>query len=381
MHIALITEHNPENQDPIGSVAFHLAEHLETHGHEVLLLTTKGLPYLLGRTKVIGLENSWEDAQSKNSLVQILKDFQPDLLHIVQPRDFGFKAMHFAQDTGTPVISSFHKESIDLANVWGFETNDDLMWSFFQGLHAVSDLILVPSYVSRMALTDLGFDRVQSWNHGVDCDLFSPRRRSDAWRKHLTDGEPNKSLLLYAGNLSSEKHVELLLPIIKANPECRLAIVGDGTERSWLQDYFDDSSTMFTGGLSQGDLAEAYASADIFIHPPSIQISPVVTLEAMASGLPILAPHSGAIVDFAVHGENALLFRPGDTQQAANYVRELAANLGLRTDLSRIARQTSLGRSWHIVCDNLLATYSKLIDDRSPELLLVSAELQALPIS
>jgi glycosyltransferase involved in cell wall biosynthesis len=380
MHVALVTEHNPQNQDPIGSIAFHLAEHLETHGHQVLLLTPKGLPFLLGRTKVIGIENSWDDAQNKNSLVQILRDFQPDLLHILQPRDFGFKALHFAQDTGTPVISSFHKESSDLANVWGFQTNDGLMWSFFQGLHDVSDQILVPSYVSKMALTDIGFDRVQTWNHGVDCDLFSPRRRSDAWRRHLTNGEPNKALLLYAGNLSSEKRVELLLPIIKANPESRLAIVGDGTERRRLRDYFDDTPTIFTGELSQGDLAEAYASADIFIHPPSIQISPVVTLEAMASGLPVLAPHSGAIVDFAVHGENALLFRPGDTQQAANYVKELIANLGLRTDLSRIARQTALGRSWHAVCDNLMAIYSKLIEEKSPELFLTATNLQALNV-
>lgn len=381
MHIALITEHSPENQDPIGSIAFHLAEHLETHGHQVLLVTPQGLPFILGRTKVIGIENSWEDAQNKNNLAKILRDFQPDLLHIIQPRDFGFKAMHFAQDTGTPAVSSFHKETSDLANVWGFGTNDELMWSFFQGLYGVNDLVLVPSYVSKMVLTDLGFDRVQTWNHGVDCDLFSPRRRSDAWRRHLTDGEPNKTLLIYAGNLSSEKHVELLLPIINANPESRLAIVGDGTERRWLQDYFDDSATIFIGELSQGDLAEAYASADIFIHPPSIQISPVVTLEAMASGLPVLAPHSGAIVDFAVHGENALLFRPGDTEQAARYVRELTANLGLRTDLSRIARQTALSRSWHIVCDHLLAIYSKLIDEKSPRFILTPSDHQVLSVS
>ncbi len=380
MRIALISEFYPENQDLIGSVAYHIAEQLESSGHSALLLKPQGIPILLGRTKVVGIDNPWEDIETKTSLFHTLKQFQPDLLHVVEPRELGFKAMHFSQDSGTPIVASFHSEYLDLARLWGFEMTGDLMWSFFRGLHDVNDLTLVPSYMSKMVLKDLGFERVETWSRGVDSDLFSPSRRSDGWRIHLTEGEPNRTILLFAGRLSSEKHVELLLPIIKANPECRLAIVGDGPYLRWLRDYFDGTPTIFTGRLDQGDLAEVYASADIFVHPASNRISPVTTLEAMASGLPVLAPHSGTIVDFAVHGENSLLFLPGDTEQAVNFVAELAGKPNLRTDLGRIARQTALERNWRNSCDKLIATYAKILADRPSPVFLPIPDFQALPV-
>jgi glycosyltransferase involved in cell wall biosynthesis len=315
----------------------------------------------MGRTRVISLG----DGKRATDLVETLNNFRPDLLHAIHPLQLGVQALGVAEEMGIPTITSYHSEFLDLARQWGFEMTGDLMWSYLRILHDLADKTLVPSFINKMQLRDLGFDRVETWGHGVDTDLFSPRRRSEAWRRHLTDGEPNKTLLVYAGRLGSDKHVELLLPIIKANPDCRLAIVGDGPELRWLRDFFEGTPTLFTGKLDQGDLAEVYASADLFVHPASNRISPVTTLEAMASGLPVLAPHSGAIVDFAVHGENALLYLPGETEQAANYVKELSEKPGLRTDLSRIARQTALGRSWHLVLDRLLGQYAKVAEARS----------------
>jgi glycosyltransferase involved in cell wall biosynthesis len=255
----------------------------------------------------------------------------------------------------------------------------DLMWSYFRVLHDLADVSLVPTYFHQMQLRELGFNRTQTWARGVDCDLFSPKRRSSAWRRHLSDGEVKKTLLVYAGKLTAEKHIELLRPVIDQNPDCRLAIVGAGPESTWLRDYFEGSATIFTGYLDQGDLAEVYASADAFIHPATTTISPVTTLEAMASGLPVLAPHSAAILDFAVHGENALLFIPGDTDQASAYVREIASKPRLRTDLSRIARQTALGRNWHITLDELEDIYRRLADRATQPLVLQAFESLPLP--
>ena len=381
MRIALVAEKLPENQDPIGSVVLHLVDHLETHGHSCLLLTAQGIPLLMGRTRVLGLSNPWEDGEPKTGLYETLKDFQPDLLHAVQPVEVGVKASRVSREMGIPTVTSHHGEFLELARLWGFVGTDELMWSYFQTLYDSVDLALVPSFINKKQLKDLGFDRAETWGRGVDCDLFSPRRRSEAWRRHLTDGEPSKTLLLYAGRLAPEKHVELLKPIINVNTECRLAVIGDGPELRRLRDYFDGTPTLFTGQLDQGDLAEAYASADLFVHPASTVISQVTTLEAMASGLPVLAPQSSAIVDFAVHGENALLYHPGETEQAASYVHELAEKPRLRADLSRIARQTGLGRNWHIICDDLLTYYERLAEVKASSALLPSVDLQMLPVS
>lgn len=379
MHIALVIEQRPEHQDPIGSVAVHLIEHLETHGHSCLLLTPNGESQWIGKTRVISLNNHWTAREP--DLVDTLIEFQPELIHTLQPTRLGVEALGIAREMEIPTIVSLHSEFVDLARLWGYGMTGELMWSYFSVLHDLADLTLAPSFISKMQLRNLGFERVETWAHGVDCDLFSPRRRSEAWRRHLTGGEPNKTLLLYAGRLTSEKHIELLLPIIRSNPDFRLAIAGDGPELTWLRDYFDGTPTLFAGQLDQGDLAEAYASADIFIHPPSMSVSPVTTLEAMASGLPVLAPHSGTIVDFAVHGENALLCLPGEIEQTAGYLQELAKKPSLRADLSRIARQTGLSRSWHLTCDNLLTHYNRLVEARKNSALFSPVEVQTLPVS
>lgn len=380
MRVALVCEDLLDHQDPVGSIVLHLVEHLEAHGHSCLLLTPSGIPLLMGRTRVVTLDNAWAGQPAGANLVSALSEFQPDILHSLQPVRLGVEALGVARELGVPAIASFHSEFIDLARQWGFGITGELMWSYFKFLHDLSDLTLVPSFISKMQLRDLGFGRVGSWSRGVDIDLFSPRRRSAAWRRRLSSAEPDRTLLIYAGRLTHEKHVELLLPVIKANLDCRLAIAGDGPELAWLRDHFEGTPTLFTGKLDQGELAEAYASADAFIHSASTRISPAVTLEAMASGLPVLAPHSGSIVDFAVHGENALLYLPGQTEQAASYVSELAQKPGLRQDLGRIARQTAVSFNWQTVLDKLLDKYSRLVERQRLPFSLDSGSLKALQL-
>lgn len=379
MRIAIVAEYIPSHQDGVGGMLFHLLEHLETHGHSSLLLTTEGSPLRVGRTQVVSVHSSWQTGEVRSSLQQSLEDFRPDIMHAIQPVALGVEAMHKARELGTPLLASYHSEFLQLAASWGFGMPGDLMWSYFRVLHDLANVSLVPTYFHQMQLRELGFRRTQTWARGVDCDLFSPKRRSSAWRRHLSDGEVKKTLLLYAGKLTADKHIELLRPVIERNPDCRLAIVGAGAESAWLRDYFEGTDTIFTGYLDQGDLAEVYASADAFIHPAATTISPVTTLEAMASGLPVLAPHSAAILDFAVHGENALLFIPGDTDQASAYVQELAAKPRLRTDLSRIARQTALGRNWHSSLEKLTRIYQRLIGEAARPLTLPAFESLPLP--
>lgn len=379
MKIAIVSENIPSHQDGVGGLLFHLLEHLETHGHSSLLLTPDGTPVMVGRTRVISVHSSWQHEDSHTSVQHSLEQFQPDLVHAIQPVALGIEAMRTAREQGTPVVTSYHSEFLQLASSWGFGLPGDLMWAYFRVLHELADVSLVSTYFHQMQLRELGFQRVEAWSRGVDCDLFSPKRRSSAWRRHLSDGEVKKTLLLYAGKLTSDKHIELLKPIIEKNPDCRLAIVGAGPESAWLRDYFEGTNTIFTGYLDQGDLAEVYASTDAFIHPATTTISPVTTLEAMASGLPVLAPHSAAILDYAVHGENALLFIPGDTDQARSYVQEIATKPSLRTDLSRIARQTALGRNWNSSLDKLTETYECLIEKAARPLTVPSFESLPIP--
>lgn len=379
MRIAIVSESPTSTQDNVGNILLHLLEYLETHGHTSLVLTPSGVPINLGRTRVEGIGNLWQPGEPYDRLQDELNQFQPELLHVLQPSKLGVDGMRAGRQLGLPVLASYHSEILELGRLWGFGTPSDLMWSYFRVLHDLADLSLAPTYFHQMQLREQGFERVRAWTQGVDGDLFSPKRRSSAWRRHLSDGEPNKTLLVYAGTLAYEKHVELLRPVIEGSEDCRLAIVGAGPEAAWLRDFFEGTPTLFTGYLDKGDLAEVLASADAFVQPATPLVSPTTTLEAMASGLPVIAPHSASILDFAVHGENALLFTPGDTQAQRAYVRQLTEKPRLAQDLGRVARATAQARSWQISLGKLVNIYKNLVSQGSMGIPMGS--FQSLPLT
>jgi glycosyltransferase involved in cell wall biosynthesis len=377
MRIALISE-TISSHNRVGVLLSNLLEYLDTHGHSSVVFTAEDARLQLGRTPVVPVEKTHTGAGFEE-LRAGLADYQPDVVHAMQPIALGAEALRAARELGIPSLVSYHSEFNRLARDWGFGIAGELMWSYFRLFHDLSDMSVVPTHFQMMHLRNQGFERVRTWATGVDCDLFSPKRRSISWRRHISNGEADKMVLVYAGKLSAEKRVELLKPIIEANPNCHLAIVGAGAEATWLRDHFEGTNTTFTGYLDQGDLAEVYAAADAFVHPAGTEISPTTSLEAMASGLPVLAPHSGSIIDFTVHGENALMFLPGDTDQQSAYVRELANKPRLRSDLSRIARQTALAHSWQISLTKLTNLYSQLISAHQQPV--AWPQFQSLPLT
>jgi phosphatidylinositol alpha 1,6-mannosyltransferase len=378
MRIALVTETLFSRLDGGDNRLRHLLDRLEGHGHTGLVIAPHGSPAAYGHTPILSLHKNWDSNSDFPEIAQTLEDFQPDVVHVLHPVDMGIVAMRQARRLGLPLIASYDSDLNRLGRQWGFPEQDELLYGHLQMLHDLADISLMPSYFGHMQLKDAGFERVGVWRRSVDCDLFSPKRRSAAWRQHLSNGEPRKSLMVFAGPLVAEKRVELLKSVIEKSPDCRLAIIGDGPGAKWLKEYFEETPTLFTGYLDQGDLAEAYASADFFIHPASNDISGTSALEAMASGLPVLAPYSCSLLDFAVHGENALLFPTGDSEQAITYVREITNKQRLAADLSRIARESALAHRWDSTLEGLLRTYAKVIESHPRHVTFPAASFQTL---
>ncbi len=193
------------------------------------------------------------------------------------------------------------------------------------------------------------------WERAVDSNLFRPSARSAEMRNFLSNGEPEKPLLLYVGRLSAEKDVAKLRDALWALPETRLAIVGDGPIRRDLERHFKGTSAFFTGYLRGEKLASAYASADLFVLPSKTETLGLVLLEAMAAGCPVVACRAGGVPDAVQDGFTGMLFEPTDPHGLVNAVkRALASHADL--DAIRVrARQrcgtTQLGR-----CNPVTAT-------------------------
>jgi glycosyltransferase involved in cell wall biosynthesis len=211
------------------------------------------------------------------------------------------------------------------------------------------------------------------WRGGVDAERFHPSRRSVAMRLRLTGGRPDRPLLLYVGRLALEKRVDALHPLLGDLEHAALAIVGDGPERSRLERRFAGTHTVFTGFLEGEDLAAAYASADVFVMPSTTETLGFVVLEAMASGVPVVAADAGGVRDLVSHGENGLLFDPRQRKTVTGLVRSVLESRLLAAHLARQGRKTAENATWSAETSRLLRGYEEAVDRAQPRSMLARA--------
>ena len=259
------------------------------------------------------------------------------------------------------MVGAYHTDMAGFADGWGLGVLRPLIWAMVRAAHGRADLNLCPSQVTLAQLREQGIPRLSVWSRGVDAELFRPSRRDIGWRHRLTDGQVDRPLLLYVGRLSPEKRVDWLADVLDLMPFARLAVVGDGPARPSLEMRLAGRGAVFTGYLSGYALAAAYASADVFVFPGAHETFGNVVLEAMASGLPVVAPAAGAVTELLRHEQNGLLFDPGSRAAMAEAVLRLAQQPLLARRLGRQARLDAEERSWPLVLDGLLDRYQELL--------------------
>ena len=167
--------------------------------------------------------------------------------------------------------------------------------------------------------------------------------------------------MLYVGRVSPEKCIDRIYPILKEYPETRLAIVGDGPSKDDLKKKFADTDTVFTGYLQGEMLASAYASGDVFTFTGDKETFGNVVVEAMASGLPVLAPNSGGVTDLVIDRYNGRQYDPYTPGHMVEAARELIKSPSLAQEYGKKGRELAEGRTWEITLDELLSHYQKVI--------------------
>ena len=174
-------------------------------------------------------------------------------------------------------------------------------------------------------------------------------------RARLSDGHPERPLLLYVGRLSAEKEIERLRPMLEAHPEARLALVGDGPHRQALEQHFAGLPVTMPGFLHGDELAAAYASSDVFVMPSRSETLGLVVLEAMSSGVPVVAARAGGIPEMIEEGVSGYLF--DETAEAVGAIDALLGSAELRATVGAAARQQASQQSWKAATDILLEHY------------------------
>ncbi|HSK74096.1 MAG TPA: glycosyltransferase [Pyrinomonadaceae bacterium] len=214
-------------------------------------------------------------------------------------------------------------------------------------------------------------ERVFVCPRGVNVENFSPEKRSDEVKKEMrqrADVPENSIILLYAGRISPEKNIGLLLDFMKIlakdEKDYRLLVAGAGPQADWLKGQAEKNfpnKIKLLGHLDKDLLAAYYANADVFVHPNPREPFGIAPLEAMASGVPVVAPNSGGILSYA-DNENAWLVEPKGENFAAA-IREIIEHPELREHKIEKALETARKNTWEVSTDRLLATYDKMYED------------------
>lgn len=198
------------------------------------------------------------------------------------------------------------------------------------------------------------------WPRGVDTARFRPELRDEQLRRSLA---PNGELIVgYVGRLAPEKHVELLAGAC-ATPGVRVVVVGDGPSEPSLRTALPGA--VFLGRRTGADLARIFASLDVFAHTGPYETFCQTVQEAMASGVPVIAPAAGGPLDLVDHLRTGLLVQPRDGEAVRTAVATLAADPKLRAAYGRAGRAAVEGRTWAVIGDALLDHYAEVLGART----------------
>ncbi len=331
MRIVYVTETYPPEVNGVALTVARTVAHLRGRGHAVTLVRprqpgeaarddagewrTAGLPIPMYRDLRFGL--AWASA-----LRARLQRLRPQLVHVATPGPLGAAAVRAAHALGLPVTTDYRTNFDQYSRYYGFGAFAPLVQGYLRRFHNLAHRTFVPTRALRAQLLDQGFERLHVVGRGVDTALFSPERRSDALR-----GRGDAPVLLHVGRLAAEKNVALALRAFEAvraqQPDALMVVVGDGPQRTRLKARYP--AAIFAGALRGAALASVYASADVFLFPSLSETFGNVTLEAMASGLAIVAYDAAAAGEHLRGLAGARLVAPGREDGFIAAACELAA--------------------------------------------------------
>lgn len=298
-------------------------------------------------------------APRRSAVTRDLARWRPTLIHAATPFGVGLAGRAAARALEVPLVSSYHTSFAEYLRHYGLSALDAVAWPYLRWFHNSGRRTFAPSRQVADALRLQGFDGVRVWGRGVDPARFHPRFRSAAMRRAM--GAADGALVVaYVGRLAPEKGVHVALEALRAlrrthGDTLRLAVAGDGPDEARCRAAAPEG-TWFAGALHGEELSRFYASADALVFPSTTETFGNVVLEAMASGVPVVAPDCGATLELA-NATTAQLFRGGDAASLASAIAALAAAPARRAQLRDAGLAVAAARSWEAVWDGLFAEY------------------------
>ena len=366
LRIAVVAESFLPQINGVTNSVLRILDFFKLNGHEAIVVAPESSG---GPTEYAGFEILRVPALNVKGLIPIgipqqfakarILDFKPDVIHLASPALLGNYVARFAKKNEIPTLSVYQTDLAGFANHYGFQLANATLNKFVGRVHSNSDRTLAPSTSACDYLNDLGVPGVELWRRGVDSERFRPENRDQDLRDSLLGDRPDRTLIGYIGRLAHEKRIEDLISLDEQD-DVQLVIVGDGPIRARLERKLPNA--IFTGFKNGEDLARMYASLDIFIHTGQHETFCQSIQEALASGVPVIAPNSGGPIDLVENGKTGYLINTGNPKEIKRVVKLIQE--GNAENWRKSARDSVVNRTWQSINQELISHYQQLISNQ-----------------
>jgi glycosyltransferase involved in cell wall biosynthesis len=325
----------------VATFSRNLARGLAAHGHEVLVIAPSQTGkrykevdgnYVIARTVSVPFpfyQNFRISINPNREVKKIIDDFDPDIIHIQMLMGIGQAAMKYGNKYGIPIVSTNHAMPDNLMDNLRLlapvsRPINYMLTAYGARFHSKSDLITMPTQ-SAIDMFVGKVDRpILPVSNGIDLARFTPSKASEEIYTHF--GLPkNQPIISYIGRLDAEKHLPVLLRafvrVQTVMPHIHLLVVGDGTERALLESLANELGishmVTFTGRVSDEDLVELHKVGTVYCMPSPAELQSIATLEAMASGKPVVAVDAGALGELCQNERNGYLVEQDNDEMMA----------------------------------------------------------------
>lgn len=291
--------------------------------------------------------------------IAAMRRWRPTLVHAATPFGVGLAGRATARALGLPLVTSYHTAFDAYLRHYRLSALDAVAWPYLRWFHNSGRRTFAPTAIVARQLEAQGFRDLRVWGRGVDPRRFHPRFRSAAMRERM-GAQADDVVVGYVGRIAPEKGLHdalcALAPVVDASRGgLRVAVAGDGPDDARCR-AVAPPGTWFAGALRGEELSAFYASLDVLVFPSTTETFGNVLLEAMASGVPVVAPDVGATLELA-HARTAALFDASQPKRIGTAVQALAADPARRATLGALGRREASARSWDAVWDALIAEY------------------------
>ncbi|WP_437918534.1 glycosyltransferase family 4 protein [Sphingobacterium sp. LRF_L2] len=315
-------------------------------------------------------------ALAKEQMREELDNFRPDVIHIATPSLLGFAALRYARQRNIPVLSIYHTNFVSYIPYY-FRKLPALIKPIEKWIIGASrrfynscDTVYVPSQSMIKQLEQFGVDseKIALWQRGIDLNLFNPKKRNISYVKRLTGNE--KPNILFASRLVWEKNVQTLIDIYNRLERSGLAynliIAGDGAAKNDMM--LQMPNALFLGKLEHEDLAQLYASCEVFVFTSTSETYGNVVVEAMASGLPCIIADGGGSSDLIRHQHTGYKCLPKSPEDYIIYIKLLLSDPELRQVITNAGLTQVQQLDWEKLTDRYFSEITNLAASTNKDL-------------